>query len=126
MRWSHVWQGGVKAMSGISSVEVVRDRDMHDWLASAPLAVVSCGAAWSGPSRMVLDVMTRLATTYAGRVQVAHVDTDACPDAASQLDLQSIPTVLVFQNGHSVGRIVGITSLEEVSLAIERQLDMAA
>ncbi|MEO1131890.1 MAG: thioredoxin domain-containing protein [Cyanobacteria bacterium J06639_1] len=105
-----------------ADVERVRDRDLSAWLTTSTLAVLGCGAEWHGPSRMMMAAIAPLSERYPGRVQVAHLDTDVSPDATRRYDLRSIPTVLLFDRGRAVGRVVGLTSLADVCSAIERQL----
>lgn len=110
---------------GSAGVVRIRDRDLSAWLASSSVAVLGCGAAWSGPSRMMMAAIAQLSETYTDRIRVAHLDTDVSPSATRQYDLRSIPTVLLFENGRPVGRMVGLTSLADVRVVIDRQLHPA-
>lgn len=110
---------------GDAKVTCVRDRDLSDWLAHSSVAVLGCGATWNGPSRMMMAAIAQLSEAYAGRVRVAHLDTDSNPSATRQYDLRSIPTVLLFERGRPVGRIVGLTSLADVGAIVDRQLHPA-
>jgi thioredoxin-like negative regulator of GroEL len=51
--------------------------------------------------------MEQLAAEANGRYRIAKLNVDDNPRVASQFQIQSIPTMLVFKNGALVDRIVG-------------------
>ncbi len=69
--------------------------------------LVDAWAAWCGPCRMVGPIMEQLAAEANGRYRIAKLNVDDNPRVASQFQIQSIPTMLVFKNGRLVDRIVG-------------------
>ena len=64
-------------------------------------------AAWCGPCRMIAPVIEQVAAELSGRVLVGKLDVDANPKTAAQFRVQSIPTLLILQDGREVDRIVG-------------------
>jgi thioredoxin 2 len=75
--------------------------------ASTPV-VLDCRADWCGPCHALAQTIDRLAADYAGRVLVAKLDVDANPATAGRFDVRSIPTLLIFQHGQLVDRLVGV------------------
>jgi thioredoxin 2 len=75
--------------------------------ASTPV-VLDCWADWCGPCHMLAPTIEAIARDYAGRVVVGKLDVDANPATAGQFDVRSIPTVLVFDHGRLVDRLVGV------------------
>lgn len=69
--------------------------------------LVDAWAPWCGPCRMVGPIMEQLAAEANGRYRIAKLNVDDNPRVASQFQIQSIPTMLVFKNGRLVDRIVG-------------------
>ena len=69
--------------------------------------LVDAWAPWCGPCRMVGPIMEQLAAEANGRYRIAKLNVDDNPRVASQFQIQSIPTMLVFKNGTLVDRIVG-------------------
>jgi thioredoxin 2 len=74
--------------------------------ASVPV-VVDYWAAWCGPCRMISPVLEELAKKHAGQLKVVKVDVDANPQLAAQAGAQSIPLLVVIQDGKEADRIVG-------------------
>lgn len=69
--------------------------------------LVDAWAPWCGPCRLVGPIMEQLAAEANGRYRIAKLNVDENPRLASQFQIQSIPTMLVFKNGTLVDRIVG-------------------
>jgi thioredoxin 2 len=80
--------------------------------------LVDLWAAWCGPCRAVGPELERLAQRHAGRLKVLKVDIDANPGLAARFAVQSIPLLIVLQDGREVDRIVGALPLA----ALEQRL----
>ena len=72
------------------------------------LVLVDFWATWCMPCKMLAPVIEQLAEQYAGQVTVAKVDIDEHEDLAIRYGIQSIPTVLLFENGQLVEQEVGV------------------
>ena len=98
----------------------VNDQDFKTTVLSAKTPVlVDFWAAWCGPCRMIAPFVEELATDYAGKAVVAKMDTDANPQTPMQYGIMGIPTLIIFQNGQEVDRIVGVVP----KAAIAKKLD---
>lgn len=69
--------------------------------------LVDLWAPWCGPCRMIAPVVEKLAGEYAGRLKVAKLNVDDNPRTAMNYQVQGIPTLLIFQGGEVIDRIVG-------------------
>ena len=67
--------------------------------------LVDFWAAWCGPCRMLGPVLEELSGE--ADFKIVKVDVDAEPALAMQFGIESIPTLLVFQNGRLVNQAVG-------------------
>jgi len=90
------------------AVPAVTDSDFEaEVLRSQKPVLVDFWAAWCGPCRMIAPVVESLATELGEKVKVVKMDVDANPKTQMQLDIRSIPTVVIFKDGRPEARAVG-------------------
>lgn len=89
-------------------------------IAGAPGRVlVDFWAEWCPPCRMLGPTIDEVADGRAGTTAtVAKVDIDGSPELAARYSVASIPTVLVFEHGEVVDRLVGIQSRDRYEDAL--------
>ena len=66
-------------------------------------------ATWCGPCRMLSPIVDEVAEERTD-IKVGKVNVDEQPELASQFNVMSIPTLLVFENGKLVNQAVGARS----------------
>ncbi len=74
-------------------------------------------AEWCVPCKMVAPVLEKLADDYKDKIKVAKVDVDQEGDLASQYNIVSIPSILLFHEGKMVKQQIGAVprkTLEEM------------
>ena len=69
--------------------------------------VVDLWADWCAPCRALAPTIEALSEELAGTVKIGKMDITANPDTPSQMGVTAIPTILLFQGGKEVGRLVG-------------------
>jgi thioredoxin 1 len=74
------------------------------------LALIDFTAAWCPPCRILAPYVDALARELSPDIVVAKVDVDDQPDLASRFGVLSLPTLIFFQDGQVVDRIVGVVS----------------
>lgn len=89
-------------------------------LDSAVPVVVDFWAPWCGPCRMLAPTIEKIAGEYGGKVKVGKMDTDQNPETPGSLGISSIPTVIVFQGGRPVERLVGVNPEAKYKDALKR------
>jgi thioredoxin 1 len=87
---------------------VVNDKNFRaKVLKSKEPVLVDFWASWCAPCRMIAPHVEQLAQEYEGKMKVAKLDTDANQATARRYQIQSIPTLMIFENGQPVHRITG-------------------
>ncbi|NOY07860.1 MAG: thioredoxin [Spirochaetes bacterium] len=64
-------------------------------------------AEWCVPCKMIGPVLEKLAEEYEGKIKVAKINVDENGEIASQFNIVSIPTLLVFKDGSIVKKQIG-------------------
>jgi thioredoxin 1 len=103
-----------------ANVQEVTDATFDtDVLQSEKPVVVDFWAEWCGPCRMVAPEIEKLASKYAGSVEVRKLDVDANPQTAMKYGIMSIPTVAIFAPGEAPRAAVGFRPAEALEEAFE-------
>jgi thioredoxin len=99
-------------------VEVADGRFEEQVLASPLPVLLDVWAPWCVPCRGMEPVIQELAVSLSGRVRVAKLNLDRNPQSAARLGIQGVPTLIVFNGGHEVGRMVGARGKNELMRAL--------
>lgn len=83
------------------------DATFSSEISKHPVMVVDFWAPWCGPCRMVGPIVEQLAKEYAGKVAFGKLNVDENPMVSEGFGIQSIPTMIVFQNGKAVNGLLG-------------------
>ena len=96
-----------------------------DVLNSDVPVLVDFWAEWCAPCYLVAPVMEELASEYEGKVKFGKVDVDTARQTAIKFGIQNIPTVMLFQNGEPVERIVGARNKRDYQAVLDARLGTA-
>lgn len=76
-------------------------------------------ASWCSPCRMMSPVLDDTAKEYSGRLQIAKINVDENPGIASRYSVMSLPTMILFNKGKPVGKIVGYVPKAQLKKALD-------
>lgn len=74
--------------------------------------VVDCFATWCGPCRMLSPVLDEISEESSYKFY--KLDVDEGEEKAGEYGIMSIPTLLIFEDGKLVDKIVGLKSKNEL------------
>ena len=101
----------------------VTDTTFQKDVLNAPgVVLLDCWAPWCGPCRMVGPIMEQLAGESNGRYRIAKLNVDENPRTASQFQVQSIPTMLIFKDGKLIDRSIGAQPKQAIAQRLTKVL----
>jgi len=65
-------------------------------------------ANWCGPCRMQTPILIDFANKNKDKIKVCKLDIDECENLAVKYSVSSIPTLILFNHGEIVKKIIGL------------------
>ncbi len=88
--------------------------------------LVDFWAPWCGPCLALAPTIEELAEQYDGNVKVGKLNVDENPETAGAYGIRSIPSVLLFDKGEIVERLVGIQPKERYESVVAEVLGVGS
>lgn len=86
----------------------------QDVLNSELPVLVDFWAPWCGPCKAMAPALDTFAGGAAGKVKVVKVNIDENPESAMKLGVRGVPTLVLYEKGEAVKRVVGAQSLAKL------------
>ena len=75
---------------------------------SRDVILVDFWAPWCSPCRLQGPIIENVAAKMDGKAKVGKCNVDEEQELAARLGIRSIPTLIIFQNGREVERLIGL------------------
>ena len=102
-------------------VKAIADDDF-DTMIQNGVVLVDFLATWCKPCRMQAPIIEEVATEMKVKVKVFKMDIDQNPSTPSRFGINSIPTLIIFNNGKAVETFVGVTSKTKLVETLNKHL----
>lgn len=76
-------------------------------------------AEWCGPCKLMKPVLEELHTRMGDKVRILKIDVDKSPFVAGALQIQSVPTLMLFQHGKTLWRKSGVMQASQLEKIIQ-------
>ncbi len=101
----------------------LNDDDFPKEVAESGVPVlVDFWATWCGPCQTMGPIIDDVAGEYEGKLKVMKVNVDSNPLTPSKFGVRGIPTLILFNKGEVVDRIVGAVPKTTVDSLIKKAL----
>lgn len=90
-------------------MELLNSSGFKNALDSNDIVVIDFSATWCGPCRMIAPFLEEIEKEMP-EIKIFKVDIDEDPDLATDYDVMSVPTLILFKKGEKVSTCVGAAS----------------
>lgn len=82
--------------------------------------LVDFSAEWCQPCHMLKPILKEVANEMGDKVRILKIDVDKNQALAGQLQIQGVPTMILYKNGQSVWRQSGVLPAHELVQIIQQ------
>ena len=86
----------------------------EEYLAGEMPVLVEFWAQWCVYCRRITVAMEQIAKKYEGKILVARVNIDECPDLARREHIEVVPTLVLYHGGDALGSMVAPESRSRI------------
>ena len=99
----------------MTAIKNCNENDFENEVLKSNLPViVDFWAEWCGPCKMLTPILEELSNEMKNEIKVVKVNLDENQDLAMKYSIRSIPTLLLFKEGHLIDTKVGLLPKNEI------------
>ncbi len=100
----------------------LNEENFSETVGSTKPVLVDYWAEWCGPCKMVAPILEEVAVDLSDKLTVGKVDVDENQELAAQLNIMSIPTLVLFKDGEVIDQAVGALSKAQLLSFLEQHI----
>ncbi len=100
------------------TLELTQENFQAQVIHSTLPVLVDFTADWCPPCKMIAPYLADIAGAYSDQLRVGTLDVDAHPQIMEQYGVMGLPTLILFQNGEPVQRMVGFQPRQRIEAQI--------
>jgi thioredoxin 1 len=108
-------------MAESSSIQHFTDSEFENEIKKG-VTLVDFHADWCGPCRTLAPVLEQVSKEMGDKARIGKINIDNEQKTASQFQVTSVPTMILFKEGKEVGRLVGLQNADAVKKFIQSAL----
>lgn len=101
-------------------MKVINENNFEETIKSKDYVLVDFWAPWCGPCKMVGPILEEISKER-NDVMIAKLNVDDNQKSALQYGVQSIPTMILFENGKEKKRLVGALPKEKINIFLNEK-----
>jgi thioredoxin 1 len=121
MKWNAAGKSLVKEDLSKPKADLISAADFEKKVKDNAMVLADFSAAWCRPCRMLSPVIDTLADKNKGKLTVIRVDVDQNHEITQKLQVNELPTLLLFKNGKQVWRGEGYMPSDMIQQVIDKQ-----
>ena len=96
--------------------------NFQEIIASEKPVLIDFSAEWCGPCKMMPPILQQVKHNLGDKITILKIDIDKNPSAANAYKIQSVPTLMIFQNGQQKWRQSGVVQAGQLQQVLQQYL----
>ena len=82
--------------------------------------LVDFSAEWCGPCKMLTPILHEVKNAMGDAIKIIKIDIDRNPAVSRELGIQSVPTLMIYQNGQLKWRQSGVIPAKQIQQVLQQ------